>query len=100
MADKRWLWLSFVCTDNRFLLGPRPVPLGVYIGGGTIFFGGGETKNAEGIRDAKNRRFVIYIAFAGKSGGGGGTAPGPQAPPPMVFKGFRHMITGKKLIKK
>ena len=34
--------------------------------------GGGsssETKIAEGIRDAKNRRFVLYIAFAGKRGG-------------------------------
>ena len=45
------------------------------IGGGAIFLveGGGcssgETKIAEGIRDAKNRRFVLYIAFAGKSGG-------------------------------
>ena len=29
----------------------------------------GETKIAEGIRDAKNRRFVLYNAFAGKSGG-------------------------------
>ena len=53
------------------------------IGGGAIFLvvvvvmvvmGGssGETKIAEGIRDAKNRRFVLYIAFAGKSGEGGG----------------------------
>ena len=32
----------------------------------------GETKIAEGIRDAKTRRFVLYNAFAGKSGGGGG----------------------------
>ena len=37
-----------------------------------IFFGGGgggggssgETKIAEGIKDAKNLRFVLYIAFA------------------------------------
>ena len=28
----------------------------------------GETKIAEGIRDAKNCRFVLYIAFAGKGG--------------------------------
>ena len=28
-----------------------------------------ETKTAEGIQDAKNPRFVLYIAFAGKSGG-------------------------------
>ena len=33
-------------------------------GGGST----GETKIAEGIRDAKNRRFLLYIAFAGKSG--------------------------------
>ena len=35
----------------------------------------GETKIAEGIKDAKNRRFVLYIAFAAKSGGG-------YSPPP------------------
>ena len=47
-----------------------------YIGGGAIFLVGGrgggssgETKIAEGIRDAKNHRSVLYIAFAGKSGG-------------------------------
>ena len=58
-----------------------------------FFFGGGggssgETKIAEGIRDARNRRFVLYIAFAGKSvcvcvWGGGGGAIAPPAPPPM-----------------
>ena len=53
------------------------------ISGGAIyfFFGGGgssgETKIAEGIRDVKNRRFVLYVAFAGKSGGGGYS---PQPP--------------------
>ena len=46
-----------------------------------IFGGGGggssgETKIAEEIRDAKNRRFLLYIAFAGKSGRGA-TAPQP-----------------------
>ena len=44
----------------------------------------GETKIAEGIRDAKNRRFVLYIAFAGKSGG---DSPPPPAPPPMEYQG-------------
>ena len=39
----------------------------------------GETKIAEGIRDAKNRRFVLYIAFAGKSEGGGLQPPGSAA---------------------
>ena len=47
-----------------------------YIGGGAIYFfflgGGGssgKTKIAEGIKDAKNRHFALYIAFATKSGG-------------------------------
>ena len=43
-----------------------------YIGGGAIFLvvgSSGETKIAEGTKDAKNRRFVLYIAFAAKSGG-------------------------------
>ena len=58
------------------------------IGGGAIFLVGGggssgETKIAEGIRDAKNRRFVLYIAFAGKSGGYSPPPP-PPAPPPMM----------------
>ena len=54
---------------------PKDGELNDSIGGGAIFFLGGgggfsgETKIAEGIRDAKNRRFVLYIAFAGKSGG-------------------------------
>ena len=51
-----------------------------YIGGGAIFLVGGsscETKIAEGIKDAKNRRFVLYIAFAAKSGG-------LQCPPPQL----------------
>ena len=51
-----------------------------------IFGGGGgssgETKIAEGIRDAENRRFVLCIAFAGKSGGGG--LQTPPAPLPML----------------
>ena len=62
----------------------------LHIGGGAIFFsreggGGGssgETKIAEGIRDTENRRFVLYIAFAGKSGGL--QPPPPPAPPPML----------------
>ena len=48
----------------------------INIGGRAIFLVGGggggssgETKIAEGIRDAKNCCFVLYIAFAGKSGG-------------------------------
>ena len=56
----------------------------VLIGGGAIFLVGsssGETKIAEGIRDAKNHRFVLYIAFTGKTEGRGATAP---QPPPMV----------------
>ena len=42
-----------------------------------IFGGGssGETKIAEGISDAKNRRFVLYIAFARKIAGGGAQPP-------------------------
>ena len=49
-----------------------------YIGGGAILLVGGggggggysgETKIAEGIKDAKNRRFLLCIAFAAKSGG-------------------------------
>ena len=42
------------------------------MGGGGGGGGGssGETNIVEGIRDAKNRRFVLYIAFAGKSGRG------------------------------
>ena len=42
------------------------------IGGGAIFLVGcssGETKLAEGIRDAKNRRFVITLHLLKKVGG-------------------------------
>ena len=49
------------------------------IGGGAIFLVGGETKIAEGISDAKNRRFVLYIAFSGKVRG---YSPSPPPPPP------------------
>ena len=64
--------------------------MAITIGGGEIFLVGagssGETKTAEGIRGAKNRRFVLYIAFAGKSGGGYSPLPTPPspAPPPMI----------------
>ena len=63
----------------------------LFIGGGAtifFFFGGGssgETKIAEGIRDAKNRRFVLYIAFAGKSGG--------LQPPGSAAHAFWHRST-------
>ena len=53
------------------------------IGSRAIFLVGGsscETKIAEGIRDAKNHCFVLYIAFAGKNGG---TGPSPLALPSM-----------------
>ena len=43
---------------------------------------GGETKIAEGIRDAKNRRFVLYIAFAAKVGA--------TAPPPMTNNRYHY----------
>ena len=59
------------------------------IGGGAIFFLGGsssgETKIAEGIRNAKNRRFVLYIAFSGKSGGL--QPPAPWFRRPWVLRG-------------
>ena len=41
----------------------------------------GEIKIVEGIKDAKNRSFVLHIALAGKSGGG---ATVPPAPPPAA----------------
>ena len=43
------------------------------MGGGGGGGSSGETKIAEGIRDAKNCRFVLYIAFPGKKVGGGGS---------------------------
>ena len=55
----------------------------VCVGGGGGEGSSGETKIAEGMRDAKNSRFVLYIAFAGKSGGGGGYSP--LSPPPMCL---------------
>ena len=44
----------------------------------------GETKIAEAIRDGKNRRSVLYIAFAGKSGEGG-QPPGSAAHVGLAF---------------
>ena len=55
-----------------------------YTGGGAIFLVGkggggscGETKIAEGKKDAKNRRFVLYIPSAAKSGGLQPPSPSP-----------------------
>ena len=64
-------------------LGSRAIFL-VVGGGGSS----GEIKIVEGIRDAKNRSFVLYIAFAGKSGGGLQPPPSRPAPPPMLFIGL------------
>ena len=56
-----------VCYSSCFCLVHRRRSNIFWWGGG----GGssGESKTAEGIRDAKKHRFVLYIAFAGKSGG-------------------------------
>ena len=59
------------------------------IGGGPIFLvggSGGETKIAEGIRDAKSRCFALYTAFDGKVGVA--PSPPPPAPPPMGISGI------------
>ena len=47
-------------------------------GGGALVV---RLKFAEGITDAKNRRFVLYIPFSGKSGGlvGGGAVASVKA---------------------
>ena len=57
-----------------------------YIGGGAIFGGGfsDETKIEEGIKDTKNRRFVLYITIAAKSGGYS-SHPATLALPPMTY---------------
>ena len=69
-----------VLIQHSHNIGTRPSS---NIGGGAIFLVGGsssgETKIAEGIRDAKNCRFVLCIAFAGKSGG-------LQPPPPQLCR--------------
>ena len=76
-----------VATHSRTNEVEVPPPQEIeYIRGGAIFLVGGssvETKIAEGIRDAKNRRFVLYIAFAGKIGGL--QPPAPSTPQPMEY---------------
>ena len=98
-----WFEISYLEIGFSLVLFPFD------IGGGAIFFGreggsGGETKIAEGIRDAKNRRFVLYIAFAGKSGEA--TAPLPPPPPRLrrpslsnVFHFARPLQTASSIAK-